>query len=339
MSILVTGASGAVGSHLAKRLLDQGHEVVSFLHDDRPFDTARLIGIRDRVTWVRGSLLDANLVRRVVADYNLDAIFHLAALPIVQVGTRTTIPIFETNLNGTLTLLEAIRENAHVGKHIRFTFLGTDKEYGDCGSRPYTEDMPLRALGVYECSKAAADMAVRTYAHCGFAPAVAVARGCNIIAPGDLNFGRIFPRTIIPALRGESPRLYRPPKQLREYMFVDDAVEALLALDATLKMAPKLAHGEAFNIGSGHQRSLEEVVHAVLTHFPGIAPTWYDPPNISKIEIPFQRLDTSKIQRTCNWTARISFEDTIARLVNWWREHFDRLPLAIRNFKIEGWHA
>ena len=117
-----------------------------------------MIGIRDRITWVRGSILDATLCKRVIADYGVETIFHLAALPLVQVATRTAVPIFETNFMGTVNLLEAVKENNWAGKIVRFIYISTDKVYGSAGERAYTEDMPLNGLAIYDSSKAAADL-------------------------------------------------------------------------------------------------------------------------------------------------------------------------------------
>lgn len=335
MIALVTGASGAIGGHLAKRLVSQGHQVVSVRHDDHPFDTAQLLGVADKVIWARGSILDERFVKRVVADYAPEVVFHLAALPITQAATRTTVPIFQTNLMGTVHILEAIKENNWAGKVIRLIHLSTDKVYGDAGAAPYTEDMPLNALAPYDCSKACADQTVRTYAATGFIPKAAVARGCNIIAPGDLNFGRVFPRTIIPAMRGEPPIIYRT-EYLREFMYIDDAVDGLLALDDLLVEGK--GHGEAFNIGSGVQRSLENCVREILCHFPGVEPNWIEAPKLSRIEIPYQKLDTTKIEQWCGWKAKVSFIDTVTKLIAWWRDNWDRLPVAIRNWRATGWH-
>lgn len=336
---LVTGASGAVGAHAAKHLLALGHEVVSIRHDEHPFDTASLIGIRDQITWVRGSILDERLCKRIVADYNVQAIWHMAALPLVQVATRTCTPIFQANLMGTVHLLEAVRENHWAGKDIRFIQFGTDKEYGDAGKVPYTEDMPLHGLGIYECSKAAASMAAHAYAECGFATKVLVTRCCNILAPGDLNLARVVPRAIVPALRNEAPRFYRTEYQ-REFIHVDDVIEALVVLDKYLCDEPvNVVHGQAFNIGSGHSRNMDEVISEVLSYFPGLKPEWIEAPPISRIEIPFQTLDATKIRNTVGWTSRIPFGSAVEKLVDWWRTNFDRLPASVKTWRAQGWHG
>jgi CDP-glucose 4,6-dehydratase len=329
MSILVTGASGAFGAHFAAKKLAEGQEVISIRHDERPWTTARLLGIDEKITWVRGDILNQNLCRRVVADYCVDAIYHFAALPIVQVGMRTTVPLFETNLMGTINLLEAVKENTWAGKLIHFVYISTDKVYGDVGAEAYTEDMPLNGLGIYECSKAGADLAVRTFAKCGFIPKVTVVRPSNIVAPGDINLGRVFARTIIPCLRGDRPRLYRTA-YLREFTHVEDAVTAIEAA-ATV--------GGVFNAGSGEQRSLEQCVDAILKFFPGIAPEWTEPPKLARVEIPFQELDTTKLRTVTGWVPRYTFTETVARTVEWWSSAWPKLPQWIKEWQAADWHS
>mgnify|MGYP001618131761 FL=1 len=173
-TLLITGCSGAFGGNYAKRMLDEGHEVISIRHDEAPVDTASLLGIRDKITWVRGSILDANLCKRIVADYGINEIVHFAALPIVSAATRTAVPIFECNILGTIHLLEAVKDNYFAGKNIKFVMVSTDKSYGDAGKRPYTENMPLCGLGVYDASKSCADLIARSYHSCGYAPYLVV---------------------------------------------------------------------------------------------------------------------------------------------------------------------
>lgn len=338
MRYLVTGATGAFGANMAKLLLENGHEVISILHDEGPTNTAKLLDVYDKITWTRGSILEERFCKRVIADYGVDSIIHFAALPLVQVATRTIVPIFQVNLMGTINLLEAVKENAWASKNIRFVYVSTDKVYGDAGNVPYTEDMPLNGLAPYDCSKACADLTTQTYAVSGFIPQTVIARPCNIIAPGDLNFGRILPRIIIPCLRGESPNLYYT-KYKREFIAVRDAVEAIYTIDQNLKLNPDKIHGRAFNVGSGNQRSLEQVVETIFKHFPNTKPTWTDPPAISRVEIPFQALNTKRIFEATGWKAKISFEEAIDNLIKWWKSNWEKLPPGIREHQTKGWHG
>jgi len=333
---LVTGASGAFGAWAAKALLELGHSVVSIEHDIHPYDTASLLGIRDKITWARGSITDETLVKRVVADYSPDSIWHLAALPIVQAATRTAVSVFETNTMGTINLLEAVKDSARVGRNIRMVYVSTDKAMGDVGHKAYTEDMPLNPISIYDASKAAADVIARAYAACNDVPALAVARPCNLITPGDMNVGRVLNRIVIPCMRGENPVLYRA-NNLREYIWVEDAVRALLYIDQELSMGA--IHGEAFNVSSGCARTLDECVAAFKKHFPELAPTWVSAPEISsRVEIPYQALATDKAKRLLDWSADVMFEEAVEKLIAWWRQKWAILPATLKTTKVEGWH-
>jgi CDP-glucose 4,6-dehydratase len=337
MRILVTGASGAIGSWLAKKLLDQGHEVVSILHDSRPFTPARLLKIHDRISWARGDILNANFVKRVVADYGVDTIYHLAALPLVQVSTRSAVPVIETNVMGTLNILEAIKENHWSGKTISMVMLSSDKSYGSHGDKPYTEDLPLGGVSIYDVSKACADLICQTYAISGLVPKLVIARPCNVVIPGDINnLGRVLPRTVIPALSGDRPILYKTD-YLREFIWIEDVVDALVTLGESLDRDPSL-HGQAFNIGSGCQVTLEGAVHEVLKHFPGIVPIWTTPPKLSRVEIPFQKLDTTKMERATKWKAKHNFHESVEMFIDWWVDHWEDIPQTVKDYRPRGWH-
>src|SRR6266566_8743217 len=126
---LVTGASGFIGAHMARRLLSLGHEVVSISHDRVPMSTARLLDIQDKVTWCDGDIRDEQLIKRILGDYSIDQIYHFAALPIVEMGMRSCRPMFEVNFMGTLSILEAMREATVSGKDIGLLYVATDKFY------------------------------------------------------------------------------------------------------------------------------------------------------------------------------------------------------------------
>jgi CDP-glucose 4,6-dehydratase len=329
---------------MAQRLIHgNGDEVISIRHDNPPVSTSKIIGVDDLITWCNGSITNASFVKRVIADYGPDFVIHFAALPLVQTGTRTTIPVFETNFMGTVNILEAIKENAWAGKNIGMIYVSTDKVYGDAGNKPYVENMPLNALAIYDSSKACADIVCRTYAKC-FDLNLAIVRPSNVVGVGDLNTNRVIPRTIIPCMRGEAPVLYKTP-YLREFTHVEDSCEAITYLledmVAGKKRGYSLDHrGQAYNIGSGIQADLETVVTEVLNHFPSIKPTWVEAPKLSRLEIPFQKLNTNKIHDTLRWVPGIrDLKILVDVTVDGWKEIWSELPSYIRKREILGWHG
>jgi dTDP-glucose 4,6-dehydratase len=314
MRALVTGASGFIGAHMARRLLDSGHEVVSILHDLTPSSTARLLGIYDRITWCIGDVRDEQLVKRILGDYSIDQVYHFAALPIVEMGMRSCRPMFEVNFMGTLSVLEAMREATVSGKDIGLMFVATDKVYGPVEyGRAYREDDALNANAPYELSKACADMTVRMYKNMDYAKNVIVVRPSNEYGPADLN-PRIIPNTIRRCLKGFGPVIYDGVTYTREFTFVEDTIDALMLL------TEKGVSGEAYNIGSGEQRDQKGVVSEILKWFPEALPDLQPPQKYSRKEIPYQVLDSPKL-RNLGWEPKTNFARGIEGTVAWWGEH------------------
>lgn len=139
-------------------------------------------------------------MKRVASDYEVDVIFHLAALPIVRVGNISPVPIWEVNIKGTWNVMEAAKE---CGAAV--FYLSTDKVYGHHGNEPYREDFALNGMNIYECSKACADSIVRSY-HYVYGVRVVVARCCNVFGPADTN-SRLIPNSIRRCLQNKPPRL------------------------------------------------------------------------------------------------------------------------------------
>ena len=314
MRALVTGASGFIGAHMARRLLASGHEVVSILHDLTPSSTARLLDIYDRVTWCIGDIRDEQLVKRILGDYSIDMVYHLAALPIVEMGMRTCRPMFEVNFMGTLSILEALREATVSGKDTGLLYFSTDKYYGPMQyGRPYQEQDPSFANAPYELSKACADMTIRMYHNMDFVKNVVIVRPSNQYGVADLN-PRIIPNTIRRCLKGQSPIIYDGVTYTREFTYVTDTVEAAYGLS---QMFPDVS-GHAFNIGTGEQKNQNQVVEEILKYFPNLKPEVQPPKAYTRREIPYQVLNNEKILST-GWKPRVTFEKGIEETVNWWR--------------------
>jgi CDP-glucose 4,6-dehydratase len=318
---LVTGARGFTGAWLAKALLDQGREVVSLDkgRPERPVSTLSLLGIEERVTDVQGDLCDAELLRRVLAEHAVSDVYHLAAETIVATVAESPVRGFETNVRGTWTLLDACLATGVE----RVVVASSDKAYGAHDALPYEEHFALQATAPYEASKAAADIIARSYFHSYGLP-VAVTRFANIYGGGDLNFSRLIPEAICAAVDGRPPVLRSDGSPERDFLYVEDAAAAYLAIAARLDRAE--VRGEAFNAGGGQPYRVGDVV----TKIAELAGTGVEPEIQGKGnpagEIDRQYVDPSKIRELCGWEPEVALDEGLARAIEWYRERPEARP-------------
>jgi CDP-glucose 4,6-dehydratase len=318
---LVTGARGFAGAWLAKALLDAGRTVVSLDkgRDERPVSTLRLLGIEGEVDDVSGDLNDGELIERLLAEHRVDSVFHLAAEPIVRTVQASPVRGFETNVRGTWTLLEACRRTGVE----RTVVASSDKAYGTHEELPYREEHALRATAPYEASKAAADIIARSYWHSYGLP-VAVTRFANIYGGGDLNFSRLIPEAACAALDGRAPVLRSDGSPERDFLFVEDATSAYLAIAAGLDRAD--VRGEAFNAGGGEPHSVGEVVATIARLAgTGVEPEIRGEGSLDG-EIDRQWVDPAKLRRRCGWTPAVGLEEGLGRTLDWYRQHPEARP-------------
>ena len=158
------------------------------------------------------------------------------------------------------------------------------------------------------------DLISRAYAYSYWLPVV-VSRACNIYGSGDFN-PRIIPNTIRTCLDGGGPIIYKEVKYKREYIYVDDLLDAYLKLILNIDKTK----GKAYNVGSRQTASQEEIVLKILEHFPGLEPLYKIPKSYMKKEITNQLLDSSRILKEIGWKAEISLDEGIDRTVEWWRK-------------------
>src|SRR5712692_1915716 len=241
--VLVTGASGLLGGWLVEGLLARGAHVVAIVRDGVP--RSRLIRERivERVDVASGDVADYLFVERVLAEYEVECVFHLAAQAIVGIANRAPLSTFETNIKGTWNVLEAARRVPTVR---RVVVASSDKAYGDHDTLPYDETAPLLGRHPYDVSKSAADLIAQSYWHT-FGLRVAVTRCGNLFGGGDLNWNRIVPGTIRSALRGERPIIRSDGRFVRDYLYVEDAVEAYLRMAESILASNGRASCSAFD--------------------------------------------------------------------------------------------
>jgi CDP-glucose 4,6-dehydratase len=309
--VAVTGATGFLGSHLTAALVAAGARVVVLVRDTVPSSA-----IRDRwwpkVTIVMGAVEDQALMERMLGDYDVETVFHLAAQSQVGVANRNPVATYDANIRGTWALLEATRRNSTVRQIVTAS---SDKAYGEQTVLPYTEDMPLRAVNPYDVSKACSDLIAQSFAHTYDLPLV-ITRCGNVFGPGDTNWERLVPGTIRLLLQGQRPVIRSDGTLTRDYLFVADGVLAYLQLAEAIFADPTLG-GEAFNFSTESPLSVLQVVEmlqaAVGTDLePDIRANAHH-------EISHQYLSAAKARRMLCWEPRRTMHEAIAETVDWYR--------------------
>jgi CDP-glucose 4,6-dehydratase len=240
-------------------------------------------------------------------------VFHLAAETIVQRAEHDPGGTFETNVRGTYHLLDAC---ARTGTVRGVVVASSDKAYGVAPQLPYTEDMPLRATSVYECSKVAAEYVARGVAARAAIP-LAITRCSNLYGPGDLHFSRIVPGVCAAIARGEQPVIRGSGEHTRDFLHVSDAVRGYLCLGAWLADNPD-ASGEPFNFGSGRAISVRALV-ALLLELAGGRVRGAEVRGVATpVEITHQCVDASKAYRTIHWTPMIDLREGMRETLDWY---------------------
>lgn len=317
--MLVTGATGLLGPWLVAGLVQHGARVVALVRDGVPTSNFYRLGLERSATVVRGAVEDVALLERVVHEYEVRTIFHLAAQAIVGTANQSPLGSFETNIRGTWSLLEAARSSPQVEAVV---LASSDKAYGQQADLPTPEDAPLRGSHPYDASKACADLLARSY-FATFGLPVAVTRCGNLFGGGDLNFSRLVPGTIRSVLRGEPPLIRSDGTFVRDYLYVRDAAEAYLLLARLLAQRPDL-RGEAFNFSYERPLSVLAMTEAVLAALR----TDLRPRVLGQAvnEIQRQYLSAAKARRVLGWTPEHSLEVALAETVAWYRDYFAAPP-------------
>jgi len=312
--VLVTGASGMVGSCLVRSLLETGAEVVALVMDADPQTELYRSGDINRVSVVSGVLEDIATLERAVRRHGIDTVFHLGAQAIVGVAHHLPLATFEANIRGTYNLLEACRRHRDIVR--RVVVASSDKAYGE-QAVPYTEEAPLLGRHPYEVSKSCADMLAQCYAHSYGLP-VAIARCGNIYGAGDCNWSRLIPGTIRDCLQGRRPVVRSDGTFVRDYLYVKDAVAAYLCLAAGIDRDD--VAGQAFNFGDDAPATVLEIV-ADVQRLMGCQHLEPDVRNEARGEIPRQCVSSERAKSILGWEARWDRETALAETIAWYREY------------------
>jgi CDP-glucose 4,6-dehydratase len=300
-----------LGGWLTRRLVEAEASVVCLVRDWVPRSLLLSSELVSNVTIVRGDVRDQALLERVVGEYEVDTVMHLAAQSIVPIANRNPVSTFETNVAGTWSMLEACRRSPKVKQIV---YASSDKAYGDGGQLPYDESMPLHGTHPYDVSKSCGDLIAQSYAHTYELP-VAITRCGNFFGGGDLNWNRIVPGTIRAALRGGRPSIRSDGTLVRDYFYVEDGAAAYMLLVEKLADNPQL-RGAPFNFSNELQLSVSDIVRRILTLMG--KDTSFDMRNEAPNEISHQYLSAARAREHLGWAPLFSLEEGLKRTIDWY---------------------
>ena len=322
-NVLITGINGFIGGNLAKLLLAKGANVFGLIRNAKHDTLFYYEGLHEQTTLIEGDLTDRDLLARIISEEQIQAVFHLAAQ--VEVGVALTNPYltFETNIRGTYSLLEAIRQCPQTIESV--IVASSDKAYGSYpqSKMPYKEDYPLRPQYPYDVSKACADTIAQCYANEVFKLPVVVTRFCNIFGPGQLNFSALIPDSIRACL-GHGTFVPRGNgKQVRDFIFVEDVVDLYLRIGEELAKNPRKFRGQIYNAGTNSPKSVREVLETVyrLTGrtraFKSILAMMKGRETVGELDC--QYMDFEKVNRDFGWAPRHSFDEGVTATIEWFK--------------------
>jgi nucleoside-diphosphate-sugar epimerase len=306
-AVLVTGGAGFIGSHLVRALLARGDRV-RVLDNFSTGKDENLSGLAGPLEILRGDLRDPACVRQAVQE--IDTIFHQAAFVSVPKSMQEPQTCFEINVQGTLNLLEGARK----ANTKQVVLASSAAVYGESQRLPLVEQTDLQTLSPYAASKQVTEIYAGVYARAYGLPVISL-RYFNVYGPRqspDSDYAAAIPIFIRRMLDGEAPTVYGDGYQRRDFVYVKDVVRAnLLAAEA-----PEAA-GQAFNVCSGKETSLIDLLEVLAEVLPGSPPPQFAPPRSGDI---YRSLgDPSLAVRTLGFTAETSLADGLAETVAWMR--------------------
>jgi len=311
-SVLVTGAMGLVGGHLTEKLVELGANVHVTYRSHNPRSYFYKKNLDSKVISADCDIKNFQRVFDIVSKYEIEHIFHVAAQPIVYTAYSNPRETLESNIMGTVNILEAARLSPKIKGVV---VASSDKAYGKkCDNAVETE--PMAGDHPYDVSKSCTDLIARMYAKTYDLP-VAVSRFGNIYGPGDMNFNRIVPGVMKAILKNETLEIRSDGKFIRDYVYVKDVADGYVTLMENMNKIK----GEAFNFSTGYNFSVIEIIKKIEKILNKKCE--YKILNAQKNEIPEQSLSFEKATKVLGWKSQYAFEEGIVETYNWYQEYFN----------------
>lgn len=321
-TVFVAGATGFFGGWLVRQLLENGAHVVTLVRSDKPNSQFFLESFNDSTDVYWGDITDQALIERIFAEHPIEVFFHAAYGADVHRVLDEPLECFRSSAISTWQILDFLRTNH---PNCISVISSTDKVYGR-QPIPYREEFALQPLHPYEAAKAAQDHAAQCYGKVFKCP-VAVTRCGNFFGGYDFNLTRLIPGVVQSILQGEVPTLRSNGRFTRDFLYIEDAVEAQLLLAQRLSEDDSL-YGEAFNFSYGEHIEVIDIVKRIC-HLLDV-PAEVVVNEKSTVEIPNMQLSCEKAEQRLNWTPSYNFTTGLERTVNWYRQQF--ITSSVQNY-------
>lgn len=304
--VIVTGGAGFIGGHLVRRLIKEGARVWVFDIDYSQGSYTSFSPLMKKAVIETVDITDRLLVTKKIQSIRPDFLYHLAAEAIVNNSYKDPYRTFQTNIMGTVHILEALR----LVKDIQGVIVASsDKAYGKT-KKAYTEETALQGDHPYDVSKSSADLIAHAY-YITYGLPVVVTRFGNVYGEGDFHFDRLIPGICKAIVDKSVLGLRSDGTFVRDYVYVSDVVDGYIFLAKQIQKTK----GEAYNFSSSNTMSVVEVVHKfekILGHTISI-----DIVNNQKNEIPYQHLIDKKI-KALGWKNSYTLEQTLQSVLAWY---------------------
>lgn len=310
-TLLVTGGTGLVGSHLVEALLPHKAHIIVPVRSIDPKSYFSSLNLDRQVTQVYADLTDYLRLQEIMIDYRVNYVIHLAAQALVSSAFYNPRQTLDTNIMGTVNILEATRHSPYVKGMI---IASSDKAYGKL-NRSYKETDSLQGDHPYEVSKSSADLIAQSYFKTYQLPVV-ITRFGNIYGSGDLNFDRLIPDICRCLILHRTLKIRSDGTFRRDYIYVKDVTDGYLKILARFEKVV----GESFNFGSPENLSVMQVIEQV-EHVTG-KKVHYKILNTQKNEIPHQSLQYTKATKLLGWKPRYHLTEGLRITYDWYRQYF-----------------
>jgi CDP-glucose 4,6-dehydratase len=310
--VLVTGATGFIGSWLTESLVKKGADVTILFKKDDPIGLESIKHIEKKIKIKTGDVRDKNIVNKTLKDQEI--LFHLAAVTQVIYSIKNPTITAEVNIGGTLNILDGIR-NSNEDQFL--VFISTDKVYGEPKYTPIDEEHPLIGKSPYDATKIAADRLVYAF-QLTYNLKSSIIRPSNVFGGRDSNILRAVPDFITSIINGKSPVIRTHGEHKRDYMYITDVVNGFLLVAEKMN----ISNGKCFNFGTGRPTTVNELAELIIKmsgNEKKIKSVVLGKPSPSEIDIQF--LSYKKAENLLGWKPTVDLETGLQKTIEWYRKN------------------